>query len=58
MKWRRRTMTEQAKTELTEEELVLAAKRQYAREYRKNNKEKVKEANKRYWLKKAKEMNQ
>ena len=49
-------MTEQTKKELTEEELILAAKRQYAREYRKKNKEKLKEANKRFWLKKAKEM--
>ncbi|WP_391123479.1 phosphatase [Psychrobacillus sp. L3] len=51
-------MTGQAKEELTEEEkLVLSAKREYAREYRKKNKEKINAANQRYWLKKAKEMN-
>lgn len=41
------------------EELVKEEKREYARQWRKNNKDKVRETNKRYWekrtLKKLKE---
>ena len=36
------------------EELARQIKNQKAKEWRDNNKEKVKEINKRYWLKKAK----
>lgn len=48
-------MTE-TKKELTEMELVRAARREYARKYRAKNKEKIKGYNEKYWLKKAKEM--
>lgn len=37
------------------EELARQIKNQKAKEWRDNNKEKVKEINKRYWLKKAKQ---
>lgn len=38
-----------------QKELALEARREYYREWRKNNKEKVAEYNRNYWLKKAKE---
>ena len=38
-----------------EKELALEARREYYREWRKNNKEKIAEYNRNYWLKKAKE---
>lgn len=51
-------MNEQKKKELTEEEkLIVAAKREYARQYRAKNREKIKEYSQKHWLKKAKEMN-
>ncbi len=37
------------------DKIVAELRREKARIWRKNNKEKVKEINKRYWLKKAKE---
>ena len=37
------------------DKIVAELRREKARVWRKNNKEKVKEINKRYWLKKAKE---
>lgn len=36
------------------EALALEEQRKYHKEWRKNNKDKVREINKRYWLKKAK----
>lgn len=36
---------------------ALEARNAYYKEYRKNNKEKIKKYNKNYWEKKAKEMN-
>lgn len=35
------------------ENLIKEEKREYARQWRKNNKDKVKETNKRYWKKKV-----
>lgn len=38
-----------------EKDLALELRREYYREWRKNNKEKIAEYNRNYWLKKAKE---
>lgn len=40
----------------SEEQLAKAARASYARTYRKNNKEKVKEYQRRHWAKKAREL--
>lgn len=37
-----------------EEQAAILAKREYYRKWRENNKDRVKEHNRRYWLKKAK----
>lgn len=51
-------MNEQKKKELTEEEkLISFAKREYARQYRAKNREKIKKHQMNFYLKKAKEMN-
>ncbi|MDL2287287.1 hypothetical protein LJB90_01825 [Eubacteriales bacterium OttesenSCG-928-G02] len=42
---------------LSEKEAIQAAQRAYKKEWRKNNPEKVKEHARKYWLKKAEEMN-
>jgi len=46
------------KQELLNQEIELAkeARNAYYKEYRKNNKEKIKKANQKYWLKRAKEL--
>lgn len=41
---------------LTDEEKAALAKKEYMRDWRKKNAEKVKEYNKNFWLKKANEM--
>lgn len=43
----------QQKTEKELEEMAVKARKQYYREYRANNKEKIKSYNLRYWVKKG-----
>ena len=38
---------------MTEDERIKAARSAYYREYRKKNRQRIKEINRRYWLKKA-----
>lgn len=40
-------------TALSQDELIRQARNRYAREYRRKNPEKIKEYNRRYWLKLA-----
>ncbi len=43
---------------MTDHEKVLAAQRQYVKEWRRRNPDKVREYNRRYWLRRAEKMQQ
>jgi hypothetical protein len=43
------------KSDIGEMEMIRQARREYARQWRKNNADKVRKQNERYWLKKAHE---